>query len=480
MFNSTKLLFDLQQVNAIAHSISGCLDSETIAHQVTEALVDRFPCTFARLWLVESDQASLRLVSSSGLYTHTNGSFARVPMGAYKVGKIAQNRIPFLSNHLADEPWVKDREWAIANNIQGFAGYPLMAGDRVLGVLVTFSHDAMAPEFLEVLQVLCMTVGVALDAALQVDQASVNKGGLSCSAALSDQLAATLISTRIALVGTERSLPPSMAYGILRAAEVLNHCHCHYCRLIYDADRVTLEAIVGDTAAKDRQDHHQEDWTAAIQLGDHYALHPQLDDLSALAVWLGGRFTIQHSSQNQVTECLLTLPCPSCQRGPHVLIQSKFPIIQAALTQLTRSAGLSIHCPSHPVTDTILVTDQPHLVPAPYPVIWVSHHHSAPIPPQVQATVTLTIDVDQFKTLVHQVDQGDHLPSPTSEIPQPLSEREREVMSMLAQGLRDRDIAQQLYISESTVKFHIKNSLTKLKGKNRYQAVYEATQRRWI
>nr|WP_250125910.1 hypothetical protein [Chroococcidiopsis sp. CCMEE 29] len=43
------------------------------------------------------------------MYTHINGSFARVPMGAYKVGKIAQNRVSFLSNNLADEAWVKDR-----------------------------------------------------------------------------------------------------------------------------------------------------------------------------------------------------------------------------------------------------------------------------------------------------------------------------------------------------------------------------------
>ncbi|HHP7245148.1 MAG TPA: helix-turn-helix domain-containing protein [Elainellaceae cyanobacterium] len=32
-------------------------------------------------------------------------------------------------------------------------------------------------------------------------------------------------------------------------------------------------------------------------------------------------------------------------------------------------------------------------------------------------------------------------------------------MSLLARGLRDRDIANQLFISESTVKFHIGNIL---------------------
>ncbi|MBD0269831.1 MAG: GAF domain-containing protein, partial [Cyanobacteria bacterium Co-bin8] len=160
MLDSTRLLFDLQQVGQIAQAISGCLDAVAIATQVTNALVAQFDCVFARIWLVEPDQQTLRLVASSGLYTHTDGSFARVPMGAYKVGKIAQNRVPFLSNHLPEEPWVKDRDWAIANNIQGFAGYPLAVKDRVIGVLATFSHYPLAPEFLEVLQVLCMTTTI--------------------------------------------------------------------------------------------------------------------------------------------------------------------------------------------------------------------------------------------------------------------------------------------------------------------------------
>ncbi|WLT39093.1 response regulator transcription factor [Synechocystis sp. B12] len=56
-----------------------------------------------------------------------------------------------------------------------------------------------------------------------------------------------------------------------------------------------------------------------------------------------------------------------------------------------------------------------------------------------------------------------------------LSEREKEIISLLAQGLRDRDIAEQLHISESTVKFHLNGTLHKLKAKNRYQAIYQAT-----
>ncbi|MGA1623224.1 MAG: GAF domain-containing protein, partial [Synechocystis sp.] len=247
MLDSAQLLFDLQRINRLAQGLSGCLDPQAIAKGVTEALISQFNCAFARLWLMEPSQDGLRLVASSGLYTHTDGSFARVPLGAYKVGKIAQNRVPFLSNCLADEAWVKDRQWAIANNILGFAGYPLLAGDRVLGVLATFSHYPMAPEFLEVLQVLCLTTTIALDAALQVQQSHSQpaKDNPAHTPFLSDQLASLLPATRLMLMGTERPLSPSLTYALIYTAEVLHRHHCRYCRLTYTAATVTLEALLG-------------------------------------------------------------------------------------------------------------------------------------------------------------------------------------------------------------------------------------------
>ncbi|MEM7593927.1 MAG: helix-turn-helix transcriptional regulator, partial [Cyanobacteria bacterium P01_A01_bin.83] len=38
-----------------------------------------------------------------------------------------------------------------------------------------------------------------------------------------------------------------------------------------------------------------------------------------------------------------------------------------------------------------------------------------------------------------------------------LSHREQEVIQLLAKGMRDREIAQKLFISDRTVKFHINN-----------------------
>ncbi|MDJ0688161.1 MAG: helix-turn-helix transcriptional regulator [Xenococcaceae cyanobacterium MO_188.B32] len=50
---------------------------------------------------------------------------------------------------------------------------------------------------------------------------------------------------------------------------------------------------------------------------------------------------------------------------------------------------------------------------------------------------------------------------------------EQEVIQLLAEGLRDREIAQKLFISDRTVKFHINNVVTKLNAKTRIQAIHQ-------
>ena len=51
-----------------------------------------------------------------------------------------------------------------------------------------------------------------------------------------------------------------------------------------------------------------------------------------------------------------------------------------------------------------------------------------------------------------------------------LSEREREVLALLAEGLRNREIAERLVISEPTVKTHVRHVLEKLRIRNRAEA----------
>jgi LuxR family transcriptional regulator, maltose regulon positive regulatory protein len=57
---------------------------------------------------------------------------------------------------------------------------------------------------------------------------------------------------------------------------------------------------------------------------------------------------------------------------------------------------------------------------------------------------------------------------------QPLTEREREMLVLLANGTSNKDMANRLFVSENTVKFHLKNIYAKLSVASRVQAISAA------
>ncbi len=66
---------------------------------------------------------------------------------------------------------------------------------------------------------------------------------------------------------------------------------------------------------------------------------------------------------------------------------------------------------------------------------------------------------------------------PVEQTIEPLSEREREVLVLLAQGASNKEIAEKLVITEGTVKNHVSNILNKLQAENRTQAADIARKR---
>jgi DNA-binding NarL/FixJ family response regulator len=80
--------------------------------------------------------------------------------------------------------------------------------------------------------------------------------------------------------------------------------------------------------------------------------------------------------------------------------------------------------------------------------------------------------LDEFKQM-SRTDRS-HVPTPR------LTERELEVLRLVAQGLNNREIAKQLFISENTVKNHVRNILEKLQLHSRMEAVMYAVREKLL
>ena len=84
-------------------------------------------------------------------------------------------------------------------------------------------------------------------------------------------------------------------------------------------------------------------------------------------------------------------------------------------------------------------------------------------------------DARQVVTAVRTVGQGLTMFAPKADQPEPLlTEREREVLDLIAAGSTNKEIAEQLYLSPHTVKEHTSALYRKLGARNRAEAVQRA------
>jgi PAS domain S-box-containing protein len=100
-----------------ADSLAGALQ------QCAEALVTFMGAAFARIWTLDERQGAL---------------------GQFKIGRIARDRKPHLTNAVIGDPEVSDQDWARREGMVAFAGHPLIVDGRVVGVMALFARHALS------------------------------------------------------------------------------------------------------------------------------------------------------------------------------------------------------------------------------------------------------------------------------------------------------------------------------------------------
>jgi PAS domain S-box-containing protein len=142
----------LASINDLPAALAGC----------TQTMVDHLDAAFARIWLVNESEQVLELTASSGMYTHLDGPHARVPIGRFKIGMIAANREPHLTNAVIGDSKV-NQEWAIKQGMISFAGYPLIVEARVVGVIAMFARKPLSDRVLKAMEAVSNLMAVGIE-----------------------------------------------------------------------------------------------------------------------------------------------------------------------------------------------------------------------------------------------------------------------------------------------------------------------------
>jgi len=128
--------------NALTHSET----LPAILQLCAEAMVRRLNAAFARIWTYNPEGHVLELQASAGMYTHI------MPVGQFKIGLIASERKPHLTNSVIGDPRVNDQEWAKREGMIAFAGYPLLVEDKLVGVMAMFSRKPLMASTLQAME----------------------------------------------------------------------------------------------------------------------------------------------------------------------------------------------------------------------------------------------------------------------------------------------------------------------------------------
>jgi signal transduction histidine kinase len=150
----------LALLNQSVERMNQQLFSSDFLENVVASLCEGFGLAVAQLWLVES--ADGRLQRKASRHATREAPSGAPETGASEIARVAELRLPIITNDASNHPHVGASAWIVSEKIQAFAGFPLIVGTELLGVLAIYHHRPLDAHTVELLTIFAQHAATAI------------------------------------------------------------------------------------------------------------------------------------------------------------------------------------------------------------------------------------------------------------------------------------------------------------------------------
>ncbi len=187
----------LQALTELTRRLTSTSETVRLFAEVARATATLLDATAARVWIDDPLHRVLRLQGSFGVDQTGDGAadeHVAIPYGGGLVGRIFESRQPAYIEDIAEDPRLLNRRLTTDGGLHGFAGWPLLAAGRVVGVLVVLTQPRrrFTEEEQRLLGLLTGQAAIAITNAVNLEEAQRRRRAAESLAELGRAIAQSL------------------------------------------------------------------------------------------------------------------------------------------------------------------------------------------------------------------------------------------------------------------------------------------------
>ncbi len=155
----------LELLNQSIDQMNQKLFDPELVDVIATALTDHLGLAVAQLWLVEVTDGALYRRAGHHTTKLAPPVAGRVERGMTEIGQVAELRVPIITNDPANHRQMSLNPWMADEGIQAFAGFPLVVGEQLLGVLAVYHRRPLDRNTIELLTLFAQHAATAIQEA---------------------------------------------------------------------------------------------------------------------------------------------------------------------------------------------------------------------------------------------------------------------------------------------------------------------------